>query len=95
LTTFNLPISELWSEAAQCLARGFSEPANQQKKIFNNKRHDFLATKIPDYQAAFANFEEYVFFKGQNVLKIITKEIRASGTAWADQGSGIKVHQKS
>ena len=44
-------------------------------------KKDIQQQKTPDYQAAFANFEEYVFFKGQNVLKIITKEIRASGTA--------------
>ena len=54
--------------------RLFRACKSTKKKIFNNKRHDFLATKIPDYQAAFANFEEYV-------LKIITKKFHASGTA--------------
>ena len=63
-----------------------------KKYIWNNKRLNFLATtkatKIPDYEAASANFEEYIFFKRQNVLKIIMKESHASGATRVDQDSG-------
>ena len=84
---FDQRLPNVCPEAVQSLQ--INKNSNLNKNIWNNKRHNFLATtkatKIPDYEAASATFEEYVFFKGQNVLKIIMKESRASGAAWADQ----------
>ena len=58
LITFNLPISELCSEAAQCLPRGCSEPANLQK-LKLKKTKDIISLQQKKQQNRTKCFEVY------------------------------------